>query len=438
MTVEVALLNKEAVALAADSAVTFRDHKGEKIFQSANKIFTLSKYHPVGIMIYGSSVFMEIPWETVIKVYRRRLAAVSFSSISEYAEDFLKFLRREPLLNQAGTQRDYVLREVAVAFVSIREEIDEAVDALIKARDKASRPEIRRLAKNIISAHRMEWRKLPKPGDFPDEVTERLRDQYQEDFVALREKLFGQLLTPQAADWALEIATNVVIKMAPEKAMLGASGVVIAGFGDRDVYPGFVSLQIDAVVEGHLKYTREGSASIDHELPAIVRSFAQADTVFMFMEGIDPGYRELVETFTFKVLAGYPDELLKHLSFPSDSEREDLRRTLRRVAVNLFNRYSKELQEHRAENYAQPVVRVMSMLPKEELAAAAEALVNVTVLKRRFSPQSETVGGPTDVAVISKGDGFIWINRKHYFEPGLNHHFFANYFWEENDGGEGS
>ena len=40
----------------------------------------------------------------------------------------------------------------------------------------------------------------------------------------------------------------------------------------------------------------------------------------------------------------------------------------------------------------------------------------------------ESVGGPVDVAVISKGDGFIWIKRKHYFDPSLNSHFFTNYF----------
>jgi hypothetical protein len=29
------------------------------------------------------------------------------------------------------------------------------------------------------------------------------------------------------------------------------------------------------------------------------------------------------------------------------------------------------------------------------------------------------------VAVISKNDGFIWIKRKHYFDPKLNPRFFA-------------
>ena len=58
----------------------------------------------------------------------------------------------------------------------------------------------------------------------------------------------------------------------------------------------------------------------------------------------------------------------------------------------------------------------------------AEALVSLTSFKRRFSLDAETVGGPVDVAVLSKGDGFIWIKRKHYFKPELNPHFLTNYF----------
>ena len=58
----------------------------------------------------------------------------------------------------------------------------------------------------------------------------------------------------------------------------------------------------------------------------------------------------------------------------------------------------------------------------------AESLINLTCLKRRISINAETVGGPVDVAVISKGDGLIWIKRKHYFQPELNYGFFQNYF----------
>ena len=55
----------------------------------------------------------------------------------------------------------------------------------------------------------------------------------------------------------------------------------------------------------------------------------------------------------------------------------------------------------------------------------AETLVNLTSFKRRVTPEAETVGGPINVAVISKGDGLIWIKRKHYFTPELNPRYFG-------------
>ena len=81
MTAEIAILNKEAVALAADSAVTMEGQAGEKIFASANKLFTLSKYHPIGVMIYGNALFMNIPCETIVKTYRNKLGKKKFGYI---------------------------------------------------------------------------------------------------------------------------------------------------------------------------------------------------------------------------------------------------------------------------------------------------------------------------------------------------------------------
>ena len=58
----------------------------------------------------------------------------------------------------------------------------------------------------------------------------------------------------------------------------------------------------------------------------------------------------------------------------------------------------------------------------------ASTLVGLSSFEQQMSPESETVGGPVDVAVISKGDGFIWIDRKHYFRKELNGHFFSTYY----------
>lgn len=53
MTAIVGVLNKHAVAMAADSAVTLGG--GRKVHNGANKLFSLSKHHPVAVAVYGSS-----------------------------------------------------------------------------------------------------------------------------------------------------------------------------------------------------------------------------------------------------------------------------------------------------------------------------------------------------------------------------------------------
>lgn len=87
-----------------------------------------------------------------------------------------------------------------------------------------------------------------------------------------------------------------------------------------------------------------------------------------------------------------------------------------------------KLELHSRDWHVTPIIDAVGFLPKEELAQLAESLVNLTSVRRRMSTNAETVGGPVDVAVISKGDGLIWIKRKHYFDPALNNHFFNNYY----------
>ena len=108
MTAVVGILNKHAVAIAADSAVTIGGNGGKKIFNKANKVFTLSKQHPVGIMIYNSASFMTTPWETIIKVYRKQLGSTSFPTLKEYEQNFITFLRAKNFYTDAEMQTAFL------------------------------------------------------------------------------------------------------------------------------------------------------------------------------------------------------------------------------------------------------------------------------------------------------------------------------------------
>ena len=93
MTAIVGILNKRAVAVAADSAVTIDCQCGHKVLNSASKLFQLSKKEPVGIMVYSSATFMDTPWELIISLYREYIEAKSFDTLKEYVGDFIQFLR---------------------------------------------------------------------------------------------------------------------------------------------------------------------------------------------------------------------------------------------------------------------------------------------------------------------------------------------------------
>jgi len=73
MTAEVAILNKLAVALAADSAVTVgQGGESKKVFNTADKLFELSCKQPIACMIFSGGQFLQAPLPVLIKDFRSK------------------------------------------------------------------------------------------------------------------------------------------------------------------------------------------------------------------------------------------------------------------------------------------------------------------------------------------------------------------------------
>ena len=95
---------------------------------------------------------------------------------------------------------------------------------------------------------------------------------------------------------------------------------------------------------------------------------------------------------------------------------------------DLYAGFNNQIQEFSSKRFISPTINSISILAKEDLAVLAESIVELQALKKQVSLEVATVGGPIDVAVISKHDGFIWIKRKLYFDSKLNYCFEQNYF----------
>ena len=81
MSAGICIMNKQAIALAADSAVTVGDHAA--IHNSANKLFSLSRVAPVGLIIYANASLMSVPVEIIVKEYKKQLADRSFQKLED-------------------------------------------------------------------------------------------------------------------------------------------------------------------------------------------------------------------------------------------------------------------------------------------------------------------------------------------------------------------
>ncbi len=62
--------------MAADSATTVTqwigDRKEQRYFKGTHKIFQLSKFRPVGIMVYAAANLQGVPWDIIVKDFRER------------------------------------------------------------------------------------------------------------------------------------------------------------------------------------------------------------------------------------------------------------------------------------------------------------------------------------------------------------------------------
>lgn len=435
MTAEIAILNRQAVALAADSAVTvtvpWESGTRQKVFTSANKVFSLSRYQPVGIMVYGSASFMQMPWETVIKDYRRTLGRRALPHLGDYASGFLDHLRDGSHLASPKDEDAYVRNNLLGYFRFVAEIVGERVAE--RGPTLPSREVVETIATEVVDEHAKAWEAAaPVIGLTVEESVRRVAERVRSAADEVRTEVFESTPLSSAATGQLaEIAVHLFTRDNPFRS--ANAGIVIAGFGETDLYPQLLAYNVDGRVSGVLHAIERNRVNIADGTTASIIPFAQREVVDTFLGGVDPDYQSQLEDDFEAILGALPQIILDQVPDLEPNLKHELLESSSKNTVSQFADYRAKLEKLRSQWFVLPIIRMVVSMPKEDLASMAEALVNLTSLRRRVSPDTETVAGPIDVAIISKGDGLIWIKRKHYFRAELNQHFFATYFKDSPD-----
>lgn len=420
MTAEIAIINRGAVTLATDSAVTLRVRGSEKIYNGADKLFELSERDPLGIMVYNNLEFMGISLEVAIKQFRTRIATGHYNSVADAAAAFFHYLQHD-LVPEAELQMQHAKAILSPLLWSIKRAYERG--AAREYERKRRKADYAAVFTKTVQERIKRLEGLEVSECFEKTPEAEIAAFYSDALGALSDDVFSEL---PLEDVHKELLRHVcVLSLQRDSYSDSLTGMVFAGFGEHDTFPSLIGYQIDGIIAGKLK-KRETDRVITNrnEVSGEILPFAQREMVDRFLYGIDPEFERGIEAFLETVIDATGQTIVQSLPRMSRTRRETLNKAVGAGTAAALKMWRERMVPTVKNKFMREVQDMIYLMPKQELAVLAQELINLTSVKRKFSSGKESVGGPIDVALISRIDGFVWVRRKHYFEPSLNPRYF--------------
>ena len=305
----------------------------------------------------------------------------------------MEFLGKNTPNSDFESKIKYKLNSFKEIIIPIMKQLDDSsLVEVLESRTKKDLPSFLKDYDEIINDMDMEFKEM---------IPENIKEEYHDEIILLLKNIFITFL------------------------LKTGTGIVIAGFNEKDMFP--------SIVNFNLIMNNNGKIEIDdyNELFNFngnkIMPFAQQDVINTFLKGINSNMSNAIVNYFNNYIDKYLEEL--RIEFNSDNKiKKESHQSINEV-LNKFDKtndkrasdFEKDI-DNLKKNFYNEMLESIGSLPKKELANMAESLIHITSLKRKLDSDLETVGGDIDVAIISKGDGFIWIKRKNYYDINLNPH----------------
>lgn len=188
------------------------------------------------------------------------------------------------------------------------------------------------------------------------------------------------------------------------------------------------------------QYTMEGIAKIlakflENECEKLDRSARHNTNLGLLLGGYSkPG--DLGESWSVEILNGVPQQPKKlrqdhEVGLSWGGATEVLQRIVMGFSPQIFPALAAVMQPPQdpavLASQLGPVLAaqlqaplVFAPMPIQDVIDLARFLVHSAVMYARFLPGPNIVGGPIEIAAITKHENFKWISRKHYYDQPLN------------------
>ncbi len=411
MTALVGVLNKSGVAIAADSAITVFGNGRSKIYDKEQKIFRLSEKNPVGVMICSNLNFLNTPFSLIFDLYRSERGNVNLGSLSDYVNDFLSYLESLKQLQDRDVKNLYYQREFEALLTLFKSIYDENYDQLKEENPGMKEENIsRECYKNTFD----DITNLIFEQEIHPQLKNFSKDDFLKEFVGPNNdwltnyrEMFPRM-TNQEWDTLLGYFLRDLINNT--FGLSQGSELIFVGYGADDIFPASQRVFLSGMVGDIIKYEIEEISRITHINDAEIRPFAQTDVMLTLIKGISPKLDEEYREATSELEQNVTAEIISILQN---------QRVPNNVITNVINvsyekikeAFDERIESFIHENYIEGVLDAVRFFNLEEMAKMAENLIAVTNLQRHISSSEESVGGPIEVAVLTKTGGFKWLKH---------------------------
>lgn len=397
MSAIVGILNKRAVAVAADSAMTVSENGTTKIYNNAQKIFNISPEIPVSIMICGGMDFMNIPWDVIVNLYRDYRKGKPLDTLQDYTNDFIEFIKGCKYLQNTDICKDFLLSELGSFYYRIQEDVEKRAK---EEPDKEALELYLDILRESVDMYR-------KSGI----ATEMKRFSFHR-FCKITAETFDSLINTIRDDKCPLILLDEWRKGFYEymrsQCFLQHSEIIITGYGDKQIFPQIQSLLIAGIIDGRLRYRYDTNERIDIGNTAIITPFAQSDVMLTLLKGIAPDlYQHMMEkqaACVEKARTAITERLI------AEGVSDDVIDRVRNIAFDELNQqFCDSTLDFISEKHTDGIISAVDNFCPDEMADMAGNLISITGLQQHFSSSQESVGGAVNVAIITKTGGFRWV-----------------------------
>ncbi len=393
-------MNGFGVALASDSAMTFGR---QRTYETAEKLMPLPTPHRLAVLHSGSVNIHGMPYSVLVNEWAASLGTTQLRTVALYRQNFLSWLSDNHDWVSPKRSTDDFIGQLVALYRDIWNEIKKMEENLDSSEDQVQRcleiwqDKANALSRRPLLAH--------DEGDWTTSTYQALKDRIDEK----REYWFDDIPISEAINEQIETVTRLYLERGHH---LERSELAFVGYGEKQLLPSYACVEIGGFVNDSLLYTMT-QEQIAPDLESgnffAICPIGQSDAIDRFLLGVD---YSTVDVATGAAM----DRFVKHAhgvdqnepfddSTPLTEGEEELGNTVYAAIDQAFRTWSDK-------NFKQPLFGVIAALPLASLATAARSLIEIQSLSQTITGEMGTVGGPIDVAMISRENGFQWILHK--------------------------